>query len=158
VHGDDIVLVSNHSAIIISSITLYHHKDAEGNDCYGAFRQTGMYKECKRTDGISTTSLIQRILCPDEWELTDTDHARLENLMDLFVAAVPYAYPVIQYDTLSSELDLMVIRRGWAAQKKVVYIGGGWDCFGAGHVELLRRSKSVADDVLLVVGIWSDQV
>lgn len=78
--------------------------------------------------------------------------------MELFVAAVPYTYHVIRYDTPSSEHDRDVIRRSWPAQKKVVYIGGSWDCFGAGHVELLRRAKSAVDDALLVVGIWSDQV
>ncbi|KAF8531011.1 Nucleotidylyl transferase [Gautieria morchelliformis] len=140
VHGDDIVL------------------DAEGNDCYGVFRETGKYKECNRTEGISTTALIQRILQPSEWTLTDTDHARLENLMDLFVQAVPYTYPLIRYDTLSPNHDLVAIRRVWSAHKKIVYIGGSWDCFGAGHVELLRRAKCIADNVVLVVGIWSDKV
>lgn len=159
VHGDDIVLVSNAAVIVIKPITLCHDKDAEGNDCYGAFRKTGMYKECKRTEGISTTSLIQRILYPNKRDLlAGTDKAKLDILMEEFVASVPYPYPVIRYDTLSSEHTFMAIRQGWPAQKKVVYIGGSWDCFGAGHVELLRRAKDVADNVLLVVGIWSDQV
>lgn len=76
--------------------------------------------------------------------------------MELFVAAVPYPYHVIPYDILSSKQD--VIRRRWPTQKRIVYIGGSWDCFGAGHVEFLRRAKTIAEDVILVVGIWSDQV
>ncbi|KAF8588434.1 Nucleotidylyl transferase [Ramaria rubella] len=141
VHGDDIVL------------------DAEGNDCYAAFKAAGKYRECKRTEGISTTSLIERIMRPDEWATAPTDDTRLGTLIDLFVASIPHPYPVLRYDRLSSD-ECCIIRQRWPPQKKIVYLGGSWDCFGAGHVELLRQAKNITEpeNTLLVVGVWSDQV
>lgn len=43
----------------------------------------------------------------------------------------------------------------------VVYVADSWDCFGAGHVEYLRRAKEALpahEKPLLVVGIYSDKV
>ena len=37
---------------------------------------------------------------------------------------------------------------------KVVYIVGGWDMFHAGHVEILKRARSLGD--YLLVGIDND--
>jgi ethanolamine-phosphate cytidylyltransferase len=44
VHGDDIA------------------QDASGCDIYSECKENGMFRECKRTEGISTTSIIDRIL------------------------------------------------------------------------------------------------
>ena len=37
---------------------------------------------------------------------------------------------------------------------RVVYVDGGWDMFHAGHVDLLRRARSLGD--FLLVGVHSD--
>lgn len=44
VHGDDITTMS------------------DGTDCYGLVKREGRYKECKRTEGVSTTDLVSRML------------------------------------------------------------------------------------------------
>lgn len=44
VHGDDITTL------------------ADGTDCYQAVKDAGLYKECKRTNGVSTTELVGRML------------------------------------------------------------------------------------------------
>lgn len=44
VHGDDIA------------------KDANGDDIYAECKKNGKFRECKRTEGISTTLIIDRIL------------------------------------------------------------------------------------------------
>lgn len=67
---------------------------------------------------------------------------------------------MIRYPELKGRHDFDVVRNNWPVYKKTVYIGGRWDCFGAGHVELLRRARSAipSEDVLLLVGIWSAEV
>jgi ethanolamine-phosphate cytidylyltransferase len=44
VHGDDITTA------------------ADGSDCYQAVKDAGLYRECKRTNGVSTTDLVGRML------------------------------------------------------------------------------------------------
>ena len=44
VHGDDVTTMS------------------DGTDCYHLVKKANRYKECKRTDGISTTDLVKRML------------------------------------------------------------------------------------------------
>jgi hypothetical protein len=103
-------------------------------------------------EGISTTSLIQRILEPD---LPRPDQRPLRNLLDAFAGSI-FPSPVII--DLDSPGRFEIPRLG---DTKVVYVGGSWDCFSAGHVEYLRRSKAavrVNDRVMLVVGLWSDKV
>jgi len=139
VHGDDIVL------------------DAEGNDCYAAYKAAGKYLECKRTEGISTTSLIQRLLLPETTNIEEPEEGNLRELLDLFVAAVPYPYPVLDHGNLLCRNGLETIRTKWPTGKTIKYIGGSWDCFGAGHVELLRRAKEIEGNGVLIVGLWSDQ-
>lgn len=84
----------------------------------------------------------------------------LETLVDLFVKAVPYTFSVIRYDELKEPADFDAVRKMWTSNKKIVYVGGDWDCFGSGHVEYLRRCKELfaTKSTTLVVGVWSDNV
>jgi ethanolamine-phosphate cytidylyltransferase len=52
VHGDDITTL------------------ADGTDCYLEVKKAGRYKECKRTQGVSTTEMVGRML------LMSKDHFR----------------------------------------------------------------------------------
>ncbi|KAJ3305086.1 Ethanolamine-phosphate cytidylyltransferase [Kappamyces sp. JEL0829] len=48
VHGDDITTMG------------------DGTDCYAVVKAAGRYKECKRTEGVSTTDLVKRMLARKE--------------------------------------------------------------------------------------------
>jgi hypothetical protein len=103
-------------------------------------------------EGISTTSLIQRILEPD---LPRPDQRPLRNLLDAFARSISPPPAIIDLD---SPGPFEIPRLG---DTKVVYVGGSWDCFSAGHVEYLRRSKAAVranGRVVLAVGLWSDKV
>ena len=60
VHGNDITL------------------DADGLDTYRFVKESGRYRECQRTEGVSTTDLVGRMLL-----LTKTHHRRSGTLEDL---------------------------------------------------------------------------
>lgn len=102
--------------------------------------------------GISTTSLIQRILQPG---LPRPDQSPLRGLLDSFVKSI--SPPPATIDVSIPHCPKVPRSTG----ATVAYIGGSWDCFGAGHVEYLRQVRAALrpnEPVMLVVGIWSDEV
>ncbi|KAG9104027.1 hypothetical protein FRC06_006107 [Ceratobasidium sp. 370] len=132
-HGDDPVL------------------DAHGNDCYEKAKKAGKYKEYPRTDGISTTSIIDRIVLP-ETRLLAPEEA-LWKLIDEFAASCTIPPPILDLSDPNNRHDTIPRDHG----QDVVYIGGSWDVFGAAHVELLRRASSVRKNAYLIVGVWGEQ-
>lgn len=106
-------------------------------------------------EGISTTSLIQRILQPD---LPLTNQKSLRDLMEVFASSISPPLRII--DAVTEDFHAIP---GLTSDATVAYIGGSWDCFGAGHVDYLRRAKAAlktgeSQAVTLVVGIWPDEV
>ncbi|CAE6452800.1 unnamed protein product [Rhizoctonia solani] len=132
-HGDDPVL------------------DAYGNDCYKNAKREGKYKEYPRTNGISTTSIIDRILLP-ETRLLAPEEA-LWKLIDEFSAACPEPPPIIDLSDPNNRHDTLPQDN----PRDVVYIGASWDVFGSGHVELLRRAHQTRKNPYLIVGVWGEQ-
>lgn len=130
VHGDDPVL------------------DADGNDCYAFAKASGRYLECKRTEGISTTSLIDRILHPHK--PCNISEEPLRDLLDKF-AASSGGLPVL--DCTARDVRLA---KGDDRHHALIY--GAWDCFGAGHIELLRRARDALPPTSrLIVGVWTGE-
>lgn len=105
------------------------------------------------SEGTSSTLLLRRILDP-EWPRPDP--VPLMKLIAKFANTISPLPEVI--DLLSVTANYHAIPK--PRNGKVVYVGGSWDCFGSGHVEYLSRAKALypADTVVLVVGIWSDEV
>ncbi|EPQ61027.1 Nucleotidylyl transferase [Gloeophyllum trabeum ATCC 11539] len=133
VHGDDAVV------------------DATGSDIYAPLKLRGKYKEFKRTEGISTTSLIQRVLDHPRWE---HDSGHLDALLQEFLQCIPARFPVVDLSAGDNQgSPAMGTLRG-----KKVYVGGAWDSFGSGHVHYLRRAKElISPDTAVIVGVWADK-
>ncbi|KAF7721339.1 Ethanolamine-phosphate cytidylyltransferase [Apophysomyces ossiformis] len=150
VHGDDITTM------------------ADGTDCYQAVKDAGLYRECKRTQGVSTTELVGRMLL-----MTRDHHNRRMstgassissfNSEDLgsFSATGPRA-TLRQRTTISHFLPtskrIVQFSEGREPKPtdKVVYVDGTFDLFHIGHIEFLKRAKELGD--FLVVGVHDDQV
>ncbi|OMJ25616.1 Ethanolamine-phosphate cytidylyltransferase [Smittium culicis] len=114
VHGDDITTA------------------ADGTDCYQIVKDAGKYKEFKRTEGVSTTEIVGRML------LFTKDHLQL-------------------YSPSDSNLNIDKRRMSEFSKigDKVVYVDGGFDLFHAGHIEFLKKAKEMGD--FLLVGIHDDK-
>lgn len=83
VHGDDIVL------------------DANGEDCYTKVRKVGRFKTVKRTEGVSTTEIIHRILNFSEGDIspqyTVEEKAEAPIELDPFYINHPFAKNLAQH-------------------------------------------------------------
>ncbi|GAB1224576.1 hypothetical protein ENUP19_0207G0020 [Entamoeba nuttalli] len=117
VHGDDISL-----------------NTTTGNNSYQAIIDAGMMKIVPRTDGVSTTDIIYRMMNPqskEHWE--GLKHANLS----------------IDKIRLFSN-----IKKERTPQDKVIYIDGSFDLLHAGHYELFRKAHELG--TYLIVGIYED--
>ena len=59
VHGDDIT-VSLRSRAFITALTRFSQVTVDGVDTYHLVKTAGRYRECKRTQGVSTTDIVGR--------------------------------------------------------------------------------------------------
>lgn len=90
VHGNDITLT------------------VDGRDTYEEVKQAGRYRECKRTQGVSTTDLVGRMLL-----VTKAHHSSQEMSSEYREYADSFGkppHPTPAGDTLSSEVSSQVTR------------------------------------------------
>ena len=136
VHGDDITTT------------------ADGSDCYGIVKQAGRYKECKRTEGISTTDLVSRMLLrrenPSGFKPVSIT-ALVSSLLKLFKSNKPIPLRAGLEDGKGH-----VDENNNTRKDRVVYIQGSWDMFHTSHIKLLQKAREYG--TFLLVGIESDQV
>ncbi|KAL6940769.1 hypothetical protein ACO0QE_004685 [Hanseniaspora vineae] len=152
VHGDDIVL------------------DANGEDCYTKVRKVGRFKMVKRTEGVSTTEIIHRILTFSEGDFSP-DHSvegKTQDSIELDSSYTnhPFAKKLAQHginvkmlEDLSSDVNgfdpwcfvyyqnfyQTVLKGGFefSEGKTVVFIDDlyDFDLFHAGDIEVIKYVK-----------------
>lgn len=120
-----------------------------GDDCMAVLKRAGRCKIFKRTEGISTTQLVGKLLLMtrDAWETVDFPVTSNE---------------IIETNNVKKNLLTTSRRISEFSNKKepksndvIVYIDGTFDLFHVGHVETLKRAKSMGD--YLIVGVHDDQ-
>jgi len=119
IHGDDVAV------------------DASGKNAYDAIVQAGVrFKTVPRTDGVSTTDLIDRMLDPTK--------------MDHFFG--------LRHSMLTSRrvAEFAAGCRKPTKDDVIVYVDGAFDLFNIGHIELLKKAKALG--TYLVVGLHDDKV
>ncbi|KAJ1651497.1 choline phosphate cytidylyltransferase [Dispira simplex] len=146
VHGDDITTL------------------ADGTDCYQAVKDAGRYKECKRTQGVSTTELVGRMLL-----MTRDHHRRSFSSDKKLVGGVPsdeldsfrrglgkkaVSANISHFLPTSKRIIQFSNDREPQPTDKIVYVDGAFDLFHLGHIEFLRRAKALGD--YLLVGVHDD--
>lgn len=125
----------------------------DGTDAYAAAKKAGRYKQIKRTEGVSSTDIVGRIMsslkdqktCEDQ---NGTDVRRQEESLskDSHISQfLPTSRRIVQFSN----------GKGPGPNARIVYIDGAFDLFHAGHVEILKRARELGD--FLLVGIHSDE-
>lgn len=140
VHGDDPCIV-------------------DGKDVYEVAQKMGKYRTIPRTEGISTTDIVGRMLLmsKDHHDKTKPEDSvvHTENLISRKRALSGGSYSRSQFLTTGRMIRLF--SQGFKDPKpddKIVYMDGSWDLFHAGHVAALKEAKSLGD--YLIVGVHSD--
>lgn len=113
--------------------------DANGVNSYQEIIDAGKMKIVKRTDGISTTDLVGRmLLCTKSGDDADDD-AKVQHYLTT-------TRKIVQFSNNSVP----------KATDSVVYVDGSFDLFHIGHMRLLEKAKKEGSYV--IAGIQEDQV
>lgn len=136
----------------------------DGTDAYALAKKVGRYKQIKRTEGVSSTEIVGRILASAkeikvcEGQECSSLHGEPHNLNsiqgeesrangDHISHFLPTSRRIVQFSNGS---------KGPGPNARVVYIDGAFDLFHAGHVEILKTARQLGD--FLLVGIHSDHI
>ncbi|KAM4664289.1 ethanolamine-phosphate cytidylyltransferase [Discoglossus pictus] len=142
VHGNDITLT------------------ADGKDTYEEVKQAGRYRECQRTQGVSTTDLVGRML------LMTKAHHSIEATLDYQqhrdnFGKDPKGHSpwtgVSQF--LQTSKKIMQFASGKEPQPgdTIIYVAGAFDLFHVGHVDFLEKVHNLAENPYVIVGLHFDQ-
>ena len=145
----------------------------DGTDAYAIPKALGKYREIKRTEGVSTTDLVARLLeyadasestssqAGDESsggkrsEKNERHEARFcttASRIAQFAAKVSYSKTSKMHEeTEERKTDKNQRKNEKNEETTCCYVVGAFDVFNAGHVELLEECSFVADKVVCAV-------
>lgn len=140
---------------------------ADGKDTYQIVKDAGRFVECRRTQGVSTTELVGRMLLMSK----DTSSPQLENeevedgkvehkkaKVENFAGnnpRSPYTAGVSHFLTTSKRVLQFSNSKEPQPGDRVVYVDGGFDLYHLGHIEFLKEAKKLGD--YLLVGVHDDE-
>ncbi|KAL3825574.1 hypothetical protein ACJIZ3_021603 [Penstemon smallii] len=114
----------------------------DGTDAYALAKKAGRYKQIKRTEGVSSTDIVGRILSSSNDDKIKNGFPNKGGHVSHFL---PTSRRIVQFSN----------GKGPGPNSRVVYIDGAFDLFHAGHVEILKSARQLGD--FLLVGIYADQ-
>jgi ethanolamine-phosphate cytidylyltransferase len=109
----------------------------DGKDVYATVKSLGKYRSISRTEGVSTTDIVGRMLLCNSKTLAGRPSSRFMKTSSILA----------KFRGSMGEVP---------EDAKIVYIDGDFDMFHSGHADVLKRAKAMGD--YLVVGVHSDEV
>lgn len=130
--------------------------NADGSDCMSILKRAGRCKIFKRTEGISTTTLVGKLLLMTREELLNIDSPKKSNeTVGKENDSIQAQLGTKSMLTTSRRISEFSNKREPRINDNIVYIDGTFDLFHVGHVETLRRAKEFGN--YLLVGVHDDQ-
>ncbi|KAL6461997.1 hypothetical protein MHYP_G00301420 [Metynnis hypsauchen] len=142
VHGDDITLT------------------VDGKDTYDEVKRMGRYRECKRTQGVSTTDLVGRMLLMTKAHHTNMDNSDYQQHADNFGKGPKGHSPwtgVSQFLQTSQKIIQFASGKEPQPGDTIIYVAGAFDLFHIGHVDFLEAVYKQAERPYVIVGLHFDQ-
>uniref|UniRef100_A0A8C1IBY5 ethanolamine-phosphate cytidylyltransferase n=1 Tax=Cyprinus carpio TaxID=7962 RepID=A0A8C1IBY5_CYPCA len=142
VHGDDITLT------------------VDGKDTYDEVKRMGRYRECKRTQGVSTTDLVGRMLLLTKSHHSNVDNADYQLHKDNFGKGPKGHSPwtgVSQFLQTSQKIIQFASGKEPQPGDTIIYVAGAFDLFHIGHVDFLETVHKQAEKPYVIVGLHFDQ-
>ncbi|XP_077590829.1 ethanolamine-phosphate cytidylyltransferase-like [Stigmatopora nigra] len=140
VHGDDLTLT------------------ADGEDTYREVKESGRYRECKRTQGVSTTDLVGRMLLMNKAHHNNIDASDCRQRTDNFGKKSHSPWTgVSQFLQTSQKIIQFASGQEPRPGDTIIYAAGAFDLFHIGHVDFLRAAHKMADKPYIIVGLHFDQ-
>uniref|UniRef100_A0A2K5LX40 Ethanolamine-phosphate cytidylyltransferase n=2 Tax=Cercopithecinae TaxID=9528 RepID=A0A2K5LX40_CERAT len=141
VHGNDITLT------------------VDGRDTYEEVKQAGRYRECRRTQGVSTTDLVGRML------LVTKAHHSSQVSQGKPAPSLGLQCPggrnpwtgVSQFLQTSQKIIQFASGKEPQPGETVIYVAGAFDLFHIGHVDFLEKVHRLADRPYIIAGLHFDQ-
>lgn len=137
----------------------------DGSDVYDYPKRIGRFRMVKRTEGVSTTDLVGRmLLCGRSNRLVRaTISAQHQDMLKSFGSssaeadASAAAAPARVSHFLPTSRRIVQFASGTSIPDgaRVVYIDGGFDLFHNGHLEILKAARELGD--VLLVGVHADE-
>lgn len=138
--------------------------DEHGRDCYWEVKEAGRYKTIKRSESVSTTDIVGRMLLMTKDHLSKS----LDNSQALQQAkgSVPVSQVlsttnrIVQFGSTAGT-NTARKRSGAQAGDTVIYIDGAFDLFHVGHIEALCEARKLVPanaNPYLIVGVHDDGV
>ncbi|XP_006635464.1 ethanolamine-phosphate cytidylyltransferase [Lepisosteus oculatus] len=142
VHGDDITLT------------------VDGRDTYAEVKTSGRYRECKRTQGVSTTDLVGRMLLMTKAHHSNIDKSDYQQHTDNFGKGPTSRSPwtgVSQFLQTSQKIIQFASGKEPEPGDTIIYVAGAFDLFHIGHVDFLESVYKQSDKPYVIVGLHFDQ-
>uniref|UniRef100_A0A3P9IU42 ethanolamine-phosphate cytidylyltransferase n=1 Tax=Oryzias latipes TaxID=8090 RepID=A0A3P9IU42_ORYLA len=142
VHGDDITLT------------------VDGKDTYEEVKRAGRYRECKRTQGVSTTDLVGRMLLMTKAHHSTMDNPDYQEHKDNFGKGPGGHSPwtgVCQFLQTSQKIIQFASGEEPQPGDTIIYVAGAFDLFHIGHVDFLEMVYKQAERPYVIVGLHFDQ-
>lgn len=144
----------------------------DGTDAYAHAKKLGRFKMIKRTEGVSTTDIVGRMLmCSrDNARFSTAERERLtlefsrgnEDSDSEDEPGTPAGQSggsrhitVSRFMPTSRRIVQFSSGKSAPAGARIVYIDGAFDLFHVGHVEILKKAKQAGD--FLLVGVHTDE-
>ncbi|XP_056673307.1 ethanolamine-phosphate cytidylyltransferase isoform X12 [Monodelphis domestica] len=151
----------------------------DGRDTYEEVKKAGRYRECKRTQGVSTTDLVGRMLLmtkahhssrelPSEYrEYTDSFGKPL-HLVPAGAGICPEGFSqcprshspwtgVSQFLQTSQKIIQFASGKEPEPGDTIIYVAGAFDLFHIGHVSFLEKVYQLAERPYIIAGLHFDQ-
>lgn len=113
----------------------------DGKDVYAAAKKCGKYLSIPRTEGVSTTDIVGRML------LMTKEHHYHDGEVDSPREAPEPELLGRQSKFLTTSRMLRLFSAGTKSptdDQRIIYMDGAWDMFHCGHVAILKAAKEVS--------------